>query len=88
MFNPEIYGLNTDFITTHMSGGVAPTRFALKKQQYLEQRRQRLKGEAAERRHRSFQFVAQGASFVSHKLMMTVRTALEAASIKFDALSR
>ena len=50
MFNDNFHGLNPHLNYRQVSGGVAPSRHALSKQRYLENKRARLDAEATERR--------------------------------------
>jgi hypothetical protein len=49
MFNDDLHGLNPHLNTQQIPGGVAPSRHALSKQRYIENKRARLDAETTER---------------------------------------
>ena len=88
MFNRDHYGLTSNFTTSHIPSGVAPTRPALMKKQYLDEKRARLTAEAAERQHQKLDGFKQKVTSAKARLVTATFKAINAAKLTLSIVNR
>lgn len=85
MFNDDLHGLKLHLNNRHVPGGVAPSRHALSKQRYLENKRARLDAEATKRRGIAVERVVATAVAWLHWMLSAKRDLDRVARIRWDA---
>ena len=77
VFERDQFGLNPDLASHHTPRGVAPSRHALTKQRYLEEKRERLLAEATERKRQHVEAENEAIATGFGRINRAVRAAIK-----------
>ena len=88
MFNRDENGLTSNLTNSYAAGGVAPTRHALTKQRFFEERCARLDAEATEQKRQKIESLSKKTAAVSSRLLRVIHRTLIAAKLKLGVVSR